>query len=604
MRRKQVTQLKILALVIGCLFVMLVVFHGNSVPSDLADQGSEGGNNMATGVSFSPPLGAGDASDRTEDPNELIDWHDYKAIEAERARQGPGEQGKGVHLDASENKAADDLFRVNGFNALVSDKMSLFRSLADIRHSACQGERYRRGLPTASIIIPFHEEHWSTLLRTVVSCIHRAPRHLVKEVILVDDFSKKSFLGDPLEKYVSAHFTNVRVLRNAKREGLIRTRIFGARNATGDVLIFLDSHCECNINWLPPLLHPIANNYKTVVCPFIDVIDFNTFAYRAQDEGARGAFDWEFYYKRLPLLPEDLKHPSKPFDSPVMAGGLFAISTKWFWELGGYDPGLDIWGGEQYELSFKIWQCGGRMVDTGCSRIGHVYRKYAPFPNPGVGDFIGRNYRRVAEVWMDEYAEYIYNRRPHYKSIPAGDLTSQREIRERLHCKPFKWFMTNVAFDLPLRYPPVEPPSAASGEIRSAADASLCIDTRFKGGMQSFGLAKCIKGGGGLSGEQNFIFTFRKDIHPADRAFCFDVSQHAVKAPVILYQCHYQKGNQHWKINPNTGQLYHVASRLCLDSEPARLEIFMNSCNPARQTQLWKWGTTDAKQLERDWANN
>lgn len=62
-----------------------------------------------------------------------------------------------------------------------------------------------------------------------------------------------------------------------------------------------------------PFSEPIAIDRKTVVCPFIDVIDYDTLAYRAQDEGARGAFDWELYYKRLPLLPEDLKHPSEPF---------------------------------------------------------------------------------------------------------------------------------------------------------------------------------------------------------------------------------------------------------------------------------------------------
>lgn len=96
--------------------------------------------------------------------------------------------------------------------------------------------------------------------------------------------------------------------------------------------------------------------------------------------------------------------------------------------------------------------------------------------SPDLFDF--QNLKRVAEVWMDEYAEYIYQRRPEYRHLSAGDMAAQKDLRSQLNCKSFKWFMTEVAWDLSKHYPPVEPPAAAWGEVRALPDTqsseSLC----------------------------------------------------------------------------------------------------------------------------------
>jgi len=76
---------------------------------------------------------------------------------------------------------------------------------------------------------------------------------------LIQSFSEN--LKSDLDSYIGEQWgSKVRLLRNHERQGLIRTRSRGAREAKGEVIVFLDAHCEVNVNWLPPLLAPIAEN--------------------------------------------------------------------------------------------------------------------------------------------------------------------------------------------------------------------------------------------------------------------------------------------------------------------------------------------------------
>lgn len=62
--------------------------------------------------------------------------------------------------------------------------------------------------------MPFHNEHWTTLLRTATSAYNRSPKHLLKEIILVDDASTKGRVV-----YVLVWIENKMVLvYEAKRE--------------------------------------------------------------------------------------------------------------------------------------------------------------------------------------------------------------------------------------------------------------------------------------------------------------------------------------------------------------------------------------------------
>eukprot|EP00047_Mylnosiga_fluctuans_P006706 m.248600 g.248600 ORF g.248600 m.248600 type:complete len:535 (+) comp15768_c0_seq1:20-1624(+) len=380
------------------------------------------------------------------------------------------------YVEEIPSRRSDDAYAMNAFNVHVSDKLPTNRAIPDTRPPDCASKSYLFDLPRTSVIITFHNEARSTLYRSVRSILDRTPERLLEEIILIDDASI-----DPEQGKIVVDLPKVRLLRNTKREGLIRSRVKGANEARGEVLTFLDSHVECNVDWVTPLLHTIAQNRSTIASPIIDVIDMDNFAYLQTEHSLRGGFSWDmqFTWERAPDRgPGQTGSISEPMPTPTIAGGLFSIDRQFFFDSGAYDLAMDIWGGENLEISFRTWMCGGRMLILPCSRVGHIFRKHHPYAFPeGGANTYNKNTARVAEVWMDEFKEHFYSAKPSARGVAVGSLMGRKALRNRLHCKSFEWFLKTVYPELKIPGQPAANPSLR-GMLR--VPGGKCLTTKFQ----------------------------------------------------------------------------------------------------------------------------
>lgn len=156
----------------------------------------------------------------------------------------------------------------------------------------------------------------------------------------------------------------------------------------------------------------------------------------------------------------------------------------------------DIWGGENLEMSFRVWMCGGKILIVTCSRVGHVFRKTSPYSWPGgVANILHKNTMRTVRVWMDEYAEFYERSNPAAASANFGDVSARLALKQRLQCRPFSWYLEHV-------YPEAHIPRdyAALGDIRSREPGRmghpLCFDTMGRKAGEKLGSIECHSQGG------------------------------------------------------------------------------------------------------------
>ncbi|CAH1790273.1 unnamed protein product [Owenia fusiformis] len=503
----------------------------------------------------------------------------------------PGEMGKAVVIPPDLQAKSKEMFKINQFNLMASEMIRLNRTLPDVRMESCKHKEYvaTNLLPDTSVVIVFHNEAWTTLLRTVWSIIQRSPHELIKEIILVDDASERDFLGRKLEMYVKELPVPVVIERMGERKGLIRARLRGASVAKGQVITFLDAHCECTEGWLEPLLYEIYKDRTSVVCPIIDVISDETFEYITGSDMTWGGFNWKLNFRWYPVPQREMERRggdrSLPLRSPTMAGGLLSIERNYFYEIGSYDRGMDIWGGENLEMSFRVWMCGGQVLIATCSRVGHVFRKVSPYSWPGgVVNILNHNTMRTVEVWMDNYKDFYYKINPGVKQTEVGDLTQRLDLRKKLECKSFRWYLENIypESQMPLDY-------YSLGEVRNK-ETNMCLDSMGRKSGEKVGMVPCHN----MGGNQVFSYTKKKSLMTDD--LCIDVSQ--VKGPVKFFKCHGLGGNQLFEYDKQTLQLKHSNSNQCLD-KPNPSERDTPSVGPCnnKPSQQWVLGDIDLARM-------
>lgn len=157
-----------------------------------------------------------------------------------------------------------------------------------------------------------------------------------------------------LEKYLKK-FPKVRIIRIPFRSGVIRSRMLGAVNAKGPILVFLDSHVEVMYGWLEPVLERFQKSSKVLVTMWHLKLDKNTLEFDANgvDKPTKlGGFFWNLDFAFISLEYYEENQTIPIFDArptPTIYGSMHAIRKDYFIDIGMYDPGFDMWGGEDIE---------------------------------------------------------------------------------------------------------------------------------------------------------------------------------------------------------------------------------------------------------------
>ena len=282
--------------------------------------------------------------------------------------------------------------------------------------------------PYVSVIIPVRNE--GIHLKKTIESLHAVKTMYPFEIIVVDDGST-----DNCCDFIRSNTNDGQIkLKVTKGLGSSMARNSGADIASGEYFIFCDAHLTFEDNWMENLLEPIVNGIADASNPGI--------ADSRNPESIGFGYTWNHK-----LEPTWNVEKESSFYSPLLAGGCLAISSKVFFDVGGFERGFKVWGREDEEFSLKLWLFGYRCIVQPKITILHLFRPSSP-PFKITWDDINWNFLRLAYSHFNQdrinkccsLIEYSAPLDLQYQLL-QGDILDQREHYLSRRKYDDNWFM-------------------------------------------------------------------------------------------------------------------------------------------------------------------
>jgi glycosyltransferase involved in cell wall biosynthesis len=224
----------------------------------------------------------------------------------------------------------------------------------------------------ASIIIAGYNEG-QALSRTIESCVETCA-DLDYEILVADDASTDGSVEAALRRFVQ-----VRVHRHERRQGASPTKALGARNARGEVLIFLDGHSKPEYGAVLRLVQDVEEvEGLAIITPAVAALDVERWKNDFSQVGHGYTLNLESFdcgWQPLHVLRGVREGRREFYESAALIGCAMAVSRELYEKLWGFDAHMRSWGVEDLDFGLKSWLMGYRILHDAQATIGHRFRE-------------------------------------------------------------------------------------------------------------------------------------------------------------------------------------------------------------------------------------